>query len=77
MIVIDKIKTLSKCKYGTVRALSAILGLPQPAIYTWAKVPKKHCIPIETALDGAITRYEMRPDIFGPDPGKTQEEHRT
>ncbi|MCB1687714.1 MAG: helix-turn-helix domain-containing protein [Halioglobus sp.] len=28
-------------------------------------VPAKWCIPIEDAIDGAITRYDLRPDIFG------------
>ena len=27
------------------------------------------CIAIETALGGQITRYELRPDVFGEPPG--------
>jgi DNA-binding transcriptional regulator YdaS (Cro superfamily) len=38
------------------------------AITKWAKhnrVPADRCIVVERVLDGQITRYEMRPDIFG------------
>lgn len=31
-------------------------------------VPPKHCIPIEAITKGAVTRFELRPDIFG-EPG--------
>lgn len=32
------------------------------------------CIPIERATDGAVTRYELRPDVFGPAPAQTDED---
>lgn len=33
-------------------------------------LPPRYCIPIEEVTGGAVTRYELRPDIFGvgPDP---------
>lgn len=34
--------------------------------YTKIKpVPAHHCIPIEEATNGQVTRYDLRPDIFG------------
>lgn len=31
-------------------------------------VPAEHCRAIEEATEGKITRYELRPDVFGPAP---------
>lgn len=34
--------------------------------YTGLKqVPPHHCIPVEEATWGLVTRYELRPDVFG------------
>lgn len=29
------------------------------------KIPARLCIPIEQICDGSVTRYELRPDVFG------------
>lgn len=31
-------------------------------------VPASRCIAIERVTDGAVTRYELRPDVFGEAP---------
>jgi len=49
-------------------ALATACGQPRQAIDRWrrtGKVPAHHCIPIENATEGAVTRYELRPDVFG------------
>lgn len=53
---------------GGVVALSQLLGVTAPAVSQWkrAGVPAERCLAIEQATGGAVTRYEMRPDIFGP-----------
>lgn len=33
-------------------------------------VPPGRCIAIEAATDGRVTRYELRPDVFGSSPDK-------
>lgn len=33
-------------------------------------VPAKHCIAIETATAGKVTRYELCEEVFGPAPRK-------
>ena len=30
--------------------------------------PSEYCIPIEQITDGAVTRYDLRPDVFGENP---------
>jgi len=32
------------------------------------RVTAERCIAIETATDGVVTRYELRPDVFGEPP---------
>jgi DNA-binding transcriptional regulator YdaS (Cro superfamily) len=56
---------------GTQEALAAALGIKSPSISEWrkrGKVPPERCIAIEQATEGAVTRYELRPDIFGEAP---------
>jgi DNA-binding transcriptional regulator YdaS (Cro superfamily) len=41
------------------------------AITRWlreGRVPPKHAAAIESATDGAVTRHDLRPDIFGAAP---------
>lgn len=33
-------------------------------------VPAKRCIAIEFATDGKVTRYQLRPDVFGDAPDR-------
>lgn len=49
------------------------IGVTQARVSHWingARVPSERCIAIETATGGAVTRYDLRPDVFGqaPDP---------
>lgn len=32
------------------------------------RVPAERCLAIEAATNGAVTRYDLRPDVFGPGP---------
>lgn len=42
-------------------------------LYHWlrAKVPAEHCAAIEQATDGKVTRYDLRPDVFGHPPAES------
>lgn len=42
-------------------------GIKTGHIYYWLKntVPAKRCIAIEQATGGKVTRYDLRPDVFG------------
>jgi len=56
---------------GSQTGLAAKLGLTPQAIQQWidqGRPPAKRCLAIEAAVGGAVTRYELRPDIFGPMP---------
>ena len=68
------------CKLSEIRTLNAIslaggpaqiarnLGVSVMAVCHWRKqkrIPPKRCIQIERMIDGAVTRAQMRPDIFG------------
>lgn len=62
---------------GSQRALADALHIRSPSISEWrAKlqegnpkaVPADRCLPIERATGGAVTRYDLRPDIFGEAP---------
>jgi DNA-binding transcriptional regulator YdaS (Cro superfamily) len=60
---------------GGPAATARTLKVTAPLIYQWRNqlrpVAPRHCIPIEEATDGKVTRYDLRPDVFGaPDDEK-------
>lgn len=61
---------------GSQAALATAIGIHPSFVSQWVNdhrpIPAKWCIPIENATLGAVTRYELREDIFGPAP-KTEE----
>lgn len=61
------IRSLVK-KAGGPAKVGAILGITSQAVSQWHRVPPEHCIPLERATSGALSRHDLRPDIFGPAP---------
>ena len=57
---------------GGQSALARALGLPQQNIWWWLnkmdRVPAEQAVPIERATNGAVTRRELRPDLYPPEP---------
>lgn len=51
---------------GGVASLAKQLGISSQAVSQWSSTPVKHCPKIEKATSGAVTRADLRPDIFGP-----------
>lgn len=54
------------------RALDVTPGM----VWQWKegmrKVPADRVLAIETATGGQVTRYELRPDVFGPAPAQSE-----
>jgi DNA-binding transcriptional regulator YdaS (Cro superfamily) len=54
---------------GGNKPLADVLGVSPGLVSQWStgrlKVDPKHCIAIEKSSDGAATRYQLRPDVFG------------
>lgn len=55
---------------GSQAEFARQLGLAQTVVWQWLNglrpVPAHHCIRIEDVTNGSVTRYELRPDVFGP-----------
>jgi DNA-binding transcriptional regulator YdaS (Cro superfamily) len=53
---------------GGLTAMTRRLGMKNPqAVYEWVKydrVPAARVLAIETAVDGAVTRHQLRPDLY-------------
>jgi hypothetical protein len=63
---------------GSQQALADRLGIKSPSITEWRqrnRVPAERCISIEEATGREVTRYELRPDVFGAGPGAGQAAH--
>ena len=53
---------------GGQHKCASIFGVHQSTIAQWVarkSVPARHCRRIEFLTDGRVTRYQMRPEIFG------------
>lgn len=52
---------------GSLAALAAAIGVSQSTPSMWkarGKVPTEHCLAIERATQGAVTRADLRPDDY-------------
>ena len=61
---------------GGQSALARRIGKTQSHVAQWlrrGRVGPTACIPIETAVGGQVTRYELRPDVFGKPPQQPSE----
>lgn len=59
---------------GGQTAMARALSIGQSRVSNWLNrdqqgAPAEFCIAIETLTEGAVTRYQLRPDIFG-DPSR-------
>lgn len=56
---------------GSRAALARDLGVTGESVRKWElrRPPAERCLAIERATGGQVTRYDLRPDIFGPAPG--------
>lgn len=55
---------------GTLQALGDKLGVSRQVVWKWARTgrpPAERVLAIEAATSGAVTRYELRPDIYPKD----------
>lgn len=54
---------------GGVGKLAVAIGLRQNVVGNWrlrGQVPAERCVAVEKATAGAVTRHDLRPDVFGP-----------
>ncbi len=58
---------------GSQSALARLIGVRQGTLWKWlvtGRVPAEYAVPIEFAAGRLVTRYELRPDIFGSAPNR-------
>lgn len=58
---------------GSQEALASCLKIRSPSISDWRKrgrVPAERCLEIEKLTDSRVSRYDLRPDVFGEAPEK-------
>lgn len=58
-------------KAGSQSALARALGLKQQHIWNWlnktGRAKAEYVVAIEKAVDGAVMRHELRPDLYPPE----------
>lgn len=55
---------------GGTAALARALEVTPQVVSNWKKrgVPAEYCRAVEAAVGSSVTRYELRPDVFGSAP---------
>lgn len=48
--------------------LAKMLGVTESAVSQWKRVPYQRAVEIEEKTGGKVTRHDLRPDVFGPNP---------
>ena len=65
--IIDRLKASPEIRTKT--RIAEICGVPRQSLRFWTRIPSENCRKLEIASCGAVTRYQMRPEVFGPGPG--------
>lgn len=65
--IIDRLKSHPDIRTKT--RIAEICGVPRQSLRFWTRIPSEYCRKLELASGGAVTRYQMRPEVFGPGPG--------
>ena len=55
-------------RVGSPARLAKLLGITRQAIQQWKSVPPERVLALENI--SGVSRYELRPDIYGPPPKK-------
>lgn len=53
---------------GGPAAAGRLFGISRVAVHMWqqrGKVPAERVLEVERATEGAVSRYQLRPDVFG------------
>lgn len=64
--IIDRLKAHPNIRTKT--RIAEICGVPRQSLRFWTRVPSEYCRKLEKACDAKVTRYQMRPDVFGRGP---------
>lgn len=73
---IEKAVEIAGNQTALARAIGCTSVFVHEMLHGKKSVSAKLCIPIENAVNGAVTRYDLRPDVFGEDPGKAKRKGR-
>ena len=49
---------------GGVAALARELNVTSQAVSQWSKVPAERVLEVERAAGGAVSRHDLRPDLY-------------
>lgn len=65
---------------GSQSELARQVNTRQGTLWKWLRkgvVPAEKCAAIERATGGKVTRYQLRPDVFGTAPSDASAQHAT
>jgi DNA-binding transcriptional regulator YdaS (Cro superfamily) len=49
---------------GGVGSLARELGIAQPSVSAWSRIPAERVLAVEALTQ--VTRFKLRPDLYGP-----------
>jgi len=60
----DIIKLIKTQTGLTVKGIAEQLGITRGCLYQWKLIPGHHCLALERIAAGAVSKEEMRPDLY-------------
>ena len=71
------IRSYLEAKQLSQDQFAKIAGVSQGLVWQWLNrrttITAERAIDIERKTDGTVTRYDLRPDVFGPPPTKPRQ----
>lgn len=58
--------------FGGLQRTAEAFGIRAPSVHEWRErdaIPVARCLDAERLTEGKFTRFDLRPDVFGPAPG--------
>ncbi|ATN93362.1 hypothetical protein [Marinobacter phage PS3] len=65
-ILFERLKQCEEIRTKT--RIAAICNVTPQSLNDWTRIPAEYVRRLERASSGSVTKYEMRPDVFGPGP---------
>lgn len=65
-VIFERLKQCDGIRTKT--RIASICNVSPQSLSDWTRIPAEYVRRLERASGGSVTRYEMRPDVFGPGP---------
>lgn len=70
-LILKRLKSHPSIK--TKVRIAQLCEVSPQALDGWTRIPAEYVLRLEAACDGEVSRFEMRPDVFGLEPDRAKD----